>query len=86
MTPNGIEILIHCYVSGTPHPRREAPAVKEQLENFEREGLITQLPGIDTGYMTTDKGKAHVLQLCNTPLPRKIWIDATGKPIEEVYE
>lgn len=81
MTPNGIEILIHCHVCPLPHPRREAPAVAEELDSFQRNGLIEPLPGNFGGFRTTDRGRAHIEQLCRTAWPIQAWVGADGKLI-----
>ena len=80
MTPNDIEILIHCHVSPTPHPRRDAGAVDGALKSFVCQGLIEQR-GSDI-YYTTDKGAAHVAQLCSVPIPIKQFIGYDGKVIK----
>lgn len=54
MTPNDIEILIHCHVCPEPHPRKDAPAVDESLKSLERNGLIEQRLG--DGYHTKIEG------------------------------
>ena len=80
MTPNGIEILIHCHVSAAPHPRLGAPAVSEELFSLEANGLIERcatLTGAAT-WKTTAKGAAHVEQLCRTAWPTQAWIGADG--------
>lgn len=82
MTPNAIEILLHCYLTPMPHPRRDAPAVQEAIEAFLVEGLIEAEPGSPGGYRTTDRGTAHVKQLCNLPLPEQGWIGANGMAID----
>ena len=77
MTPNDIEILIHCYVSPSIHPRYESN--KTVFGGFIADGLI-----VDKGdgiYQTTEKGACHVEQLCNLPLPVKEFIGYNGKVI-----
>lgn len=80
MTPNDIEILIHCHVSPLVHPRMEAPAVKEAYRNLEANGLIEQRN--EDCYHTTDRGKAHIEVLCSTPWPTQAWIDSNGNRIK----
>ena len=79
MTPNAIEILIHCHVSREPHPRRNAPAVEEELKSLRINGLIF-LVAPDC-YQTTDRGRAHVEQLCGIAWPTSCWIGADGRVI-----
>lgn len=78
MTPNDIEILIHCYVSPVEHPRYEHN--KKVFESFIANGLIADRG--DGIYMTTDKGAAHVEQLCSIPFPVKQFIGYDGKIIK----
>jgi hypothetical protein len=76
MTPNGIEVLLHCHTSPTPHPRVEARAVRDALAMLEDDGMIVSAPG--TTYTTTSRGAAHVKQLCRLSLPTQAWIGADG--------
>lgn len=78
MTPNAIEILIHCHVCPLPHPRKDAPAVRDELQSLRTNGLIEESDG---GYQTTERGRAHIEQLCNTPWPVRAWIGADGNVI-----
>lgn len=80
MTPNDIEILIHCHVCPLPHPRADAPAVEESLRNLFVRGLIEK--DGNGGYHTTGRGNAHVVQLCSMPWPTQAWVDTQGKIIE----
>ena len=79
MTPNDIEILIHCHVSPSDHPRMRAPAVKETYAVFEESGMIEKTDG--GYYRTTERGRAHVEVLCSTPWPTQAWIDQNGNVI-----
>lgn len=81
MTPNDIEILIHCHVSPSPHSRIDAPAVAGSLASLEVNGLIQK---IDThgGYRATARGRAHIETLCKTPWPTQKWVDHFGAIIE----
>lgn len=80
MTPNDIEILIHCHVSPAVHPRADAPAVQQALRSLETNGLIEQRDG--EGYSTTSRGQAHMEQLCGLAWPVEAWVGADGKVIE----
>lgn len=82
MTPNAIEILLHCHVYPLPHPRRDAPAVAEELASLLSNGLIECLTGCLGGYRTTLRGKLHVQQLCKTPWPVSVFIGGDGKVLE----
>lgn len=65
-TPSNLEVLIHCYVSPEPHPRRDAPAVKEALYYLHANGLIDQALGLPK---VTDKGKFYIKHLLSQPFP-----------------
>lgn len=68
-TPNNIEVLVHYHCVCSPHPRADAPAVKEATEQFLEEGLI-EVDGImENRYTTTLKGRFMMEMLCNTPFP-----------------
>lgn len=79
MTPNDIDILLHYHVSPTDHPRLHAPAVKQSISMLIHEGLLYLAD--NNMYATTDRGFAHVRQLCNLPFPEKAWVGADGKVI-----
>lgn len=81
MTPNDIEVLIHCHVSPTPHPRLNAMAVSSAIASFMQNGLIERYDEADT-YQTTERGQAHIRQLCNTPWPVNSWSDEHGRIID----
>jgi hypothetical protein len=80
MTPNEIEILIHYHVSPAPHPRIDALAVNEATRRMVDNGLIEQRE--DEGYHTTDRGRAHISQLCTLPWPVAVWADRDGLTID----
>jgi len=82
MTPNDIEVLIHCHVSPVLHPRIDAGAVKEALARFLNCGLIEGFGDVSNAYQTTDKGAAHIQQLCNLPFPTVKYVTASGEVIE----
>ena len=82
MTPNSIEILLHCYVSPSPHPRENASEVSVAFSQLEAEGLITFDDG--GGYWkTTQRGAAHVQQLCALPFPEMAWVNSCGEVIKD---
>jgi hypothetical protein len=82
MTPNAIEVLLHCHVSPTPHPRRDAPAVDYEIQSFLANGLIEEEPGHPGAYRTTLRGRLHVQQLCRLPWPVSVFMGADGKVLE----
>ena len=44
-TCNNLEVMMHFFVTGLPHPRQNAPAVKEAMSFLYGEGMITQPHG-----------------------------------------
>jgi hypothetical protein len=85
LTPNDIEVLLHYYASGVRHPRANFPAVRDATRYFLAQGMLEPVEADDNGitirYTTTERGVAHVKQLCSLPLPVRAWVDSTGKII-----
>lgn len=79
MTPNDIEVLLHCHTCPSVHPRFDAQAVIESLDMFLDSGIIQR--GDGDLFTTTDKGKALVSILCDTPFPTPAWISQSGKVV-----
>lgn len=79
MTPNDIEMLIYFHCSSSAHPRIDAPACQEAVRMMLCNDLIRH-SGRTFG--TTDKGAAHLAQLCATPFPEQAWVDSQGRVIE----
>jgi len=71
ITPNHLEVLIHCYCSPAVHERAYAPAVKEAIEFFLSRQMIEAQGEY---YKTTDKGEAWLDALLEVPLPVRKWI------------
>jgi len=72
MTPDEIEVLMHCHVSPTVHPRISIPSVQQAIRMFEAAGLTRKDPaGI---YHTTTMGKGFIQILCDTPFPKSSWV------------
>lgn len=80
MSPNDIEILIHVHCTTEPHPRMDAPAVKESFGMFIDEGIF-DYDQINDDYELTNKGRALLELLCQTPFPRSIYVDKYDKEI-----
>lgn len=71
MTPLELQILIHCYITLTEHPNKDAPAVKEAFNKFKADGIIEP-----TFNRLTEKGRAWLEVILNTPCP-KCWCEKT---------
>ena len=78
-SPSNIEILLHCHVRVEPHPRLEAPAVRDAILAFLKIGAIAPDPECQDLYHTTPLGKAWVEALCRVPPPWIAFIDQQGK-------
>jgi len=87
MTPNDIEILIHCHVSPSQHPRQGSAAVKNSIEGLLCAGLIQRDEQESEKheqaiYCSTKRGRAHIKQITQLPLPRAVWVDSAGEVID----
>lgn len=82
MTPNDIEILLHCHTCPDRHPRMEAPGVRSTFQSLEINGLIEEHK--DGYFVTTGRGKAHVETLCTTPWPVQKWVNDKNEIIEYI--
>lgn len=84
MTPNDIEVLIHCHISPSPHPRIGMSAVAGAIKMLKHNGLIRNESGMDdmVCWRTTERGKAFLQVLCDTPLPTQAWVDQDGDVID----
>ena len=81
MTPSTLELLMHHHVVPGPHPRSDAPAIQEGLKQLVHHGLIEAVPAQVGVYETTEKGAAHIQQLCALPFPEYVYIDYKGEKI-----
>ena len=80
-SPNNIDVLLHCHTRPGPHPRLDAPAVRDAINMFYQLECIEQTLEKDE-YRTTPKGKAWVQALCNVEEPRKAYVDAQGNILQ----
>lgn len=83
MTPFEIELLIHYYCSASPFPRNDAPIMEDTIKWFLENDLIEFYGKEKDCYRTTDKGEAHIIQLCSLDLPERAWVGSNGKVIEK---
>ena len=95
MTPNHIDILIHYYTTPGDHPRIDAPAVEQTIEEFVSDGILWSSYGSvklvndkvtnhENKYYITEKGKVWLLMILKTPYPtlKKIWVDGNDNIID----
>lgn len=71
-TPNDIDVMLHYYCSGAPHPRIHAPAVHDAISRFLAADLLKYVE--KDIYEATEGGKLYVETLCSVPLPERKWI------------
>ncbi len=83
MTPNDIEILIHYHSCPEPHPRIHAPAVEDSIRNFLADGILElRKTDKEDTFRTTEKGRAWLQMILDTPYPTLVWVDEKGNKIE----
>lgn len=82
LTPNDIDVLIHFCVCPAPHERQGAPAVRESIAMFVAAGILEPSES-RSGYQGTERGLAHLKQLCSIPYPTMSWVDVTGMVIKD---
>lgn len=88
-SPCNIEVLLHYHSSPEAHERWDAPAVQSCVEQLVRLGVL--VPRIEKGYdcftkfETTKLGRAWVAAICNTRLPRSVFLDDMGREIDYAH-
>lgn len=70
-SPSNLELLLHCYYSTGPHPRAEAPAIREGTEYLAKNGMIEKRHDL---WRTTEKGEAYIAHLMQVPFPEARWV------------
>jgi hypothetical protein len=81
MTPSDIELLLFCYYSPEVHPRIDAPAIVKGIEMLLKHNLIcpSETPCV---YNATERGSAHVKQMCSLHFPYTAWLDQHNNIIQ----
>ena len=69
MTPNDIDVLMHCYTTPGKHDRFDTPAVKESIEMLLHLGAIRPCTEYTDAYRVTEMGKKWAISICNVPPP-----------------
>ena len=78
MTPYEIKLLIHFHTTPAMPDSIAAPIYQPTVDSFIENGLIEEADGL---YQTTERGAAHVEQLCTTPWPGQRWVNQAGEII-----
>lgn len=81
ITPLHLEILLHYYTSPGPFPRTIWVCAEFQ-DDLIKEGIL-DVPIHDGVATITDKGKAWMHDILNTPFPTLAWIGRDGNVIKE---
>jgi len=85
MTPLHIQLLLHAHAICEPIESL-TDTKNEYLNDLVKSGLIKpdeeSAPHPTSGWMTTERGRAHIEQILALPLPVKIWADSHGRPIK----
>ena len=84
MSPYEIKLLLDIYTMPGWFEDRDEPILAGTISEFENSGLIV-VPGSFGSAKLTDKGRAHVIQLCNLlcPVEQKFWTDQFGNRIPD---
>lgn len=84
MSPYEIKLLLDIYTMPSWFEDRDEPILAGTISKFENHGLIV-VPGLFGSAKLTDKGRAHVIQLCNLlyPVEQKFWTDQFGNKIPD---
>ena len=72
-TPNDVEVMLHCHTSPEEHPRIDAQAVYNAIDDF----LLRDMIQRDTMahakiYTPTPKGRAWLKAILSTPEPTAV--------------
>lgn len=77
MNPAQLRVLLHSHYMSDPLER--SSTVRDAIALLLSEDLIKDREGVDpltrNGYETTDRGRAYIKMLCDTPLPVLEWRD-----------
>lgn len=79
MPPGQISLLLHYHFSPAEPDRNNM--TREWTDHFLSNDLIERRED-GMGYTTTERGRAFVEMLCNTPLPISKWVDPRVEPVE----
>lgn len=84
LTPLGLQILLHYHMSFDPHPEIDSMSVCRSIAEFLENEVLKESDKKSRGcYVLTDKGRAWLKCIFNTPMPRQktVWVDENNKII-----
>lgn len=79
MSPAYVHFLLRCHWS--PEPHQDSPVNKEAASHFIALGAIDPHSDKERLYRCTKLGRAWVRAICDTPIPRQVFLDASGQEI-----
>lgn len=77
-SPLEIEVLLHYYYWLDPHPKHNTEGVAKIIHKFRVDGIFTD----QVQPYLTDKGKAWLHLILNTPYPKQAFVDQHNNVIE----
>lgn len=81
MTPYTLTLLIHIRTSPAKFPLSNTSVYEETINTFKQNKIIKPYTEAETGYQLTNKGIAWLKLILNTPLPKRAYVDSSGKVI-----
>jgi len=81
MSPSDLEVLIHYHCDPYQYPRYDDHVVVEATKKFLQDDIIKVDNRSDSGYSTTEKGKAWINMILKTPHPVQCWVDENGNKV-----
>lgn len=74
LTPHSIEVLLWCHTRAEAHPDIDLGGWRQTIGEFVKLGALEKELDSDR-YRTTPLGSAWVNSLCNTCIPRQVFVD-----------
>ena len=78
-TPVELVVLLRCHYEADGPSNNDSPAVAKALSRWEGLGCVRYE---DYHWEITQKGRAMVGMICQTPLPEQVWADPRATTVE----
>jgi len=78
-SPADIEVILHFNSSTERHPRQDAPAVANAINGYLTDDILRPSGVHPSGLDITERGRAWVEMICDTPYPEQVWLDPRTK-------
>lgn len=82
MTPYELNILIHVHTCPDHFKVGETELLNSTIKEFLSNGAITHDSDSKNGYGTTDLGKAWLISILKTKIPKIVYMDEQNQPIK----